>query len=190
MAPKVLFLHGWCSDGSSKSNYLKSLGCKVNTPELSNWFFSKAVRTAQEAYNSFQPDVVVGSSRCAAVALGIDSKTTPLILFAPAWRKFGKTTTISKPNVVVIHSKTDDMVHYSDSEKLISNSVEGVVLITVGRDHRLNCVEGRRALKDAIKTFVKLPDPIATKGPKAVFLGRSDSNFSKLYLSGETPSKP
>ncbi len=78
---KVLFLHGWSSDGGSKSAFMRSLGYDVHNPNLSDWFLSRAVRQAQAAYDKFQPDVIVGSSRGGTVALvNTDEKLAFLLL--------------------------------------------------------------------------------------------------------------
>jgi uncharacterized protein len=81
---KGLFLHGWSSDGGMKTMFMRSLGYDVQNPNLSDWFFSRAVRQAQAAYDEFQPDVIVGSSRGGAVAMALNSGDTPLVLLAPA----------------------------------------------------------------------------------------------------------
>ena len=145
---KVLFLHGWWSDGSRKMNFLKSLGYDVLTPNLSDWFFSRAVRQAQAAYDKFDPDVIVGSSRGGAVAMNMDSGETPLVLLAPAWKRWGKARSVKK-NCVVIHSLHDEFVAFEDSVQLCGKS--GTTLIAAGENHRLNCREGRRALREALQ---------------------------------------
>lgn len=145
---KVLFLHGLSSDGSVKSSFLRKLGYEVLTPELSDWSFSKAVAQAQVAFDSFKPDVIVGSSRGGAVAMNMDSGETPLILLAPAWKHWGKFDRITKPSFV-IHSMTDDVVPYDDSVKLWTNST-GLELICAGADHRLNDAEAKGILMFAL----------------------------------------
>jgi hypothetical protein len=190
MAPKVLFLHGWCSDGSSKSMFIRLLGYKVFTPKLSNWFFSKAVRTAQEAYDNYKPDVIVGSSRGGAVAINIESGDTPLVLIAPAWRRFGKIEAV-KAKTVILHSEVDDMVPYADSQKLVNKSVKGVRMVTVGDDHRLNCPESRMALREALALFATpLPDPVTKSIQMGVLPQRLGNNSVGLYLSDSRPSTP
>lgn len=62
MNKKVLFLHGWSSDGGNKTAFMRSLGYDVKTPSLSDWAFTSAVRTAQEAFDQFKPNVIVGLS--------------------------------------------------------------------------------------------------------------------------------
>jgi uncharacterized protein len=144
---KVLFLHGWSSDGGNKSAFMRSLGYDVHNPNLSDWFFSKAVRQAQAAFDEFYPDVIVGSSRGGAVAMAVDSGETPLILLAPAWKRWGKVRSV-KRNTVVIHSLQDEYVPFEDSVELCEAS--GSRLVAAGVDHRLNCWEARRALREAL----------------------------------------
>ena len=103
MSKKVLFLHGWSSDGGNKTAFLRSLGYEVLTPSLSDWSFAIAVQTAQEAFDQFKPDVIVGSSRGGSVAMKMESGDSPLILLAPAWRRWDTARSIKK-NRIVIHS--------------------------------------------------------------------------------------
>ena len=146
---KVLFLHGLSSDGSVKSGFLRRLGYDVLTPELSDWSFSKAVAQTQDAFDSFKPDVIVGSSRGGAVAMNMESGETPLILLAPAWMRWGKVDRITKPSFV-IHSMNDSVVPYDDSVKLWVNST-GLELICAGADHRLNDAEAQGMLAFALE---------------------------------------
>ena len=148
---KVLFLHGWSSDGGNKSAFMRSLGYLVHNPNLSDWFFSKAVRQAQAALDNFKPDAVVGSSRGGAVAMALDSGETPLILLAPAWKRWGKARSVKK-NCVVIHSLHDEIVPFVASVELCEAS--SVRLIAAGVDHRLNCEEGRRALANSLLSLL------------------------------------
>ena len=148
MKGKVLFLHGWFSDGIYKSTTLTLMGYEVKTPSLSNWLFSMAVATAQTVCEKFDPDVIVGSSRGAAVALSLKTDK-PLVLLAPAWKQFGSVHTVRNPNSIVIHSPKDTWIPYEDSVILCSNS-PGLVLCSAGEDHRMNDLEATLALSNAI----------------------------------------
>ena len=57
-----------------------------------------------------------------------------LVLLCPAWKNWGKATTV-KPDTVILHSRADDVIPFADSEELAKNS--GAKLIEVGSDHRL-----------------------------------------------------
>ena len=66
--------------------------------------------------------------------MNIDSGSAKLVLLCPAWKKYGAAKTV-KPGTVILHSRSDDVVPFCDSEKLAWNS--GAMLIEVGNDHRL-----------------------------------------------------
>jgi hypothetical protein len=133
-----LFLHGWSSvPGGVKPTYLKDHGHEVINPKLPDDDFTEAVRIAQTEFDREQPQVVVGSSRGGAVAMNIDSGDARLVLLCPAWRKYGTARTI-KADTVVLHSRSDDVVPFADSEELVRNSgLPASALVEVGTDHRL-----------------------------------------------------
>jgi hypothetical protein len=134
----ILFLHGWHSvPGGLKPTYLKEHGHDVINPQLDDDDFDAALKTAQAAYDSHQPDVVVGSSRGGAVALNIDSQSTPLVLLCPAWKNWGSVATL-KSNAMILHSRLDDVIPFADSQDLVARSgLPSDTLIEVGNDHRL-----------------------------------------------------
>ena len=135
---KLLFLHGWTSvPGGLKPTYLKDAGHEVINPALDDDDFDLAVRTAQAAFDKHQPDVVIGSSRGGAVAINIQSKNTPLVLLCPAWKNWGAATTV-KSNSAILHSRQDEVIPFTDSQQLVTNSgLPPDMLIEVGHDHRL-----------------------------------------------------
>lgn len=147
---KVLFLHGWHSVvGGVKPTYLKDHGHTVINPSLDDDDFEAAVRTAQAEYDQNRPHVVVGSSRGGAVAMNIDSGDTPLVLLCPAWRNWGKATTV-KPQTTILHSRADDVIPFTDSEELVANSgLPPETLVEVGDDHRLAAPEPLKAMLEA-----------------------------------------
>ena len=132
---RILFLHGWHSvPGGVKPTYLKDHGHTVINPALDDDDFDAAVRTAQEAFDKHQPQVVVGSSRGGAIAMNINSGTAKLVLLCPAWKNWGTAKAV-RPDTVILHSRADDVIPFADSEELASKS--GATLIEVGNDHRL-----------------------------------------------------
>jgi hypothetical protein len=156
---KVLFLHGWSSDGGTKTVFMRCLGYDVFTPRLSDWWFRRAVTQAQTAYDAFGPDAVVGSSRGGAVAMNMDSGGTPLVLLAPAWKRWGKAKLVQNPNKsIIVHSRFDDVVPFEDSIELGLNS-PGLSIIPGGVDHRLNDPQARKALERAMWLVLRsVPD--------------------------------
>ncbi len=134
----ILFLHGWQSTpGGVKPTYLKEHGHEVLNPALPDDDFGEAVRIAQTEFNQHHPDVIVGSSRGGAVAMNIDSGSTPLVLMCPAWKKWGKAKTV-KLGSINMHSRADEVVPFEDSVELVRNSgLPSESLIEVGTEHRL-----------------------------------------------------
>ena len=133
-----MFLHGWTSvPGGVKPTYLASHGHAVLNPKLPDEDFAEAVRIAQAEFDKHRPQVVVGSSRGGAVAMNIDSGNARLVLLCPAWRRWGTARTV-KSGTVILHSRADDVVPFTDSEELVRNSgLPASALIEVGTDHRL-----------------------------------------------------
>ncbi len=117
------------------------------TPRLSDWSFRSAVRTAHDACDEFEPDVIVGSSRGGAVAMA--RSDVPLVLLAPAWRWCGVEPRVSAPKAVVIHSPSDRWVRFDDSRELRRRNPH-VRLIAAGDGHRLNDPTARAALAEVL----------------------------------------
>lgn len=135
VAMTILFLHGWQSvPGGVKPTYLRDHGHEVVNPALPHEDFAEAVRIAQAEFDKHQPQVIVGSSRGGAIAMNMKSGDARLVLLCPAWKKYGTATT-AKPSSVILHSRTDDVVPFADSEELAKKT--GATLIEVGNDHRL-----------------------------------------------------
>lgn len=134
----ILFLHGWQSvPGGVKPTYLARHGHTVIKPALPDEDFPEAVRIAQAEFDRHQPQVVVGSSRGGAVAMNIDCGPARLVLLCPAWRHWGTAKTV-EAGTVILHSRADDVVPFTDSEELVRNSrLPAGALVEVGTDHRL-----------------------------------------------------
>jgi hypothetical protein len=153
---KILFLHGWTSlPGGRKPTYLKDHGHEVLNPRLPDDDFGEAVRIAQAEFDQHRPDVIVGSSRGAAVAMNIESGDTPLVLLCPAWKRWGTASTV-KINSTILHSPADDVVPFADSAELIKNSgLPPSRLIEVGSDHRLADLEPLEEMLNSVERLVE-----------------------------------
>ncbi len=149
---KVLFLHGYGSQpGGIKPAFLRKLGHELLNPGLPDDGFEESVRIAQEAFDRGGPDVVLGSSRGAAVAMNIESGGVPLVLIAPAWKTWGTAATV-KPATTILHSPKDDVVPIAHSRELLRNSgLPEEQLVAVGEDHRMIDEAAFEALSKAIE---------------------------------------
>ena len=147
---KVLFLHGWQSvPGGVKPTYLAQHGHIVINPKLPDDDMQQAVRIAQEEFDRHQPQVVVGSSRGGAVAMNVRSSSARLVLLCPAWKTWGTAKTV-KPGTVILHSRSDDVVPFADSEELVRKSgLPASALVEVGSDRRLADPEPLTAMQRA-----------------------------------------
>ncbi len=150
----ILFLHGWQSTpGGRKPTYLIDHGHTVLNPALPDDDFDAAVRIAQAEFDQHHPDVVVGSSRGGAVAMNIKSGDTPLVLLCPAWKRWGSASKV-KPNTVILHSRADDVIPFSDSQELLRNSgLPESALVVVGTEHRLADPKSLEAMLEAVERF-------------------------------------
>jgi hypothetical protein len=146
----ILFLHGWQSaPGGVKPTYLKDHGHTVINPKLPDEDFPKAVQIAQAEFDKHRPEVVVGSSRGGAVAMNINIGDARLVLFCPAWKKWGAAKTVRR-STVILHSRADDVVPFADSEELVRISgLPAWMLFEVGNDHRLADPESLKTMLEA-----------------------------------------
>jgi alpha-beta hydrolase superfamily lysophospholipase len=135
---KILFLHGWNSVVSGvKPSYLAQHGHEILNPALPDEDFAESVRIAQAEFDRHDPAVIVGSSRGGAVAMNVQSGSTPLVLLCPAWKRWG-TVRKAKPQTVILHSRADDVIPFADSVELLQTSgLPKTALIEIGTDHRL-----------------------------------------------------
>jgi len=156
---KILFLHGWGSTpGGLKPTFLRDSGHEVLNPHLPDDDFEGSVCIAQAEFDRHHPDVVVGSSRGGAVAVNLDTGSTPLVLLCPAWKRWG-TVTIVKPNTVILHSEADESVPFADSRELLKNSgLPASALIVMGTEHRLADPESLNALLKAVERATVLQE--------------------------------
>lgn len=148
---KVLFLHGMeARPGGFKAQFLVKNGFEVLNPGLPDESISDSISIAQEAYDLNHPEVVVGSSRGAAVAMALESGGARLVLIAPAWRFCGIDPVV-KPATTILHSPNDELIPLQDSRLLVeANELPSNALIEVGESHRMNDEAALAALLQAV----------------------------------------
>lgn len=149
---KVLFLHGLESKpGGSKAKALKEAGFEVLNPALPKEPFDIAVKIAQDVINYERPSVVVGSSRGGAVAMAVKPMGAQRVLIAPAWRKYGVSKNLD--SAFVLHSETDDIVPFEDTQELFRNNV-GITVIACDDDHRMRKEETLSKIVGCVKEIM------------------------------------
>jgi hypothetical protein len=113
------------------------------------------VRVAAEALAGCRPDVLVGSSRGGAVAMRIaPASAAPLVLLAPAWRRFG-IESIVRRDTRVLHGIKDDVVPLADSIELERhNGLPPENLVPVNDDHHLGSPLALEALLGTVARAV------------------------------------
>ncbi len=148
---KILYLHGLGSKpGGVKPSFLRAEGHEVVNPALPDDDFERSVRIAQEAFDADRPEIVVGSSRGGAVAIALDTRGIPLVLIAPAWKRWGRATRLTT-RAVILHSANDDVISFADSQDLVEASeLPPSALVEVGADHNMIDEGALGALTDAI----------------------------------------
>jgi hypothetical protein len=67
--------------------------------------------------------LIVGSSRGGAVAMNLNSGSTPLVLLCPAWKPWGTTKAV-EPVTTILHSEADEVNPFADSEEAVRNGKE------------------------------------------------------------------
>ena len=149
---RILFLHGLESKpGGSKVAHLSSLGYEILNPLLSADDFNDSLNVAQKELKK-HPDIIVGSSRGGALALALRDHDLPLVLIAPAWRRFGVSTDVGA-GTVILHSEHDDIVPFEDTQELFRKNT-GLEVIACGNSHRMNDKDAMHHLADAVERLI------------------------------------
>ncbi len=147
---RIVYLHGrMSSPNAQKCKFLRENGHEVYAPKLKSTDWAQSVTAARDIMEKVQPDIIVGSSRGAAVAMATNT-TVPLVLIAPAWGKYAPWS-VCRGNSTILHCETDRIVKYGDSVLLAEAT--GADLIEVGKDHRMNDEKTLETLLEVIKRY-------------------------------------
>lgn len=174
---RVLFVHGQESGPQGTKARLLARHFETLTPQMDTGDFAGCVRQIAAAIESFQPDVVVGSSFGGAVAVALLQRGAwrgPTLLLAPAPVQLGLEPRLpTGVPVWIVHGTEDDVVPIASSLILArSGSPERVRLLEVHDDHRLSATvaSGRLlALLRALAADVGAPLPSAGERHLRVF---------------------
>ncbi len=150
---KILFLHGLESKpGGTKPTALSLEGHTVLNPSLPKDSFDESVSIAQNLVDSEAPDVIVGSSRGGAVAMAVNAAGARKVLVAPAWKKYGLEGKVDS-GTIILHSESDDVVSFADTQEVFRNSV-GANVIACDDDHRMSSPSTLARLSESVKKFL------------------------------------
>lgn len=149
---RILFLHGYgARPGGVKPSFLRSCGHEVANPHLPDDDFDRAVAIAAAALREAQPELVVGSSRGAAVAMALDLGNIPCLLIAPAWKHWGTASRVPA-GTIILHSEHDETIPLDESRELVANSqLPEESLVIVGANHAMNDDQAQAALRAAVE---------------------------------------
>lgn len=135
----VLFLDGLgCNPDGFKPRFLASLGYRVTAPLLPDLDFPASVGMASQALTKDPPDVIVGYSRGAGVAMMLEDSVTPRVLIAPSLRWVADQRCFAG-RLVILHSATDDSLPLESVHAQLERCGLGEVaeLRVVGEDHTM-----------------------------------------------------
>lgn len=152
--PRILYLHGLHSKpGGVKPTFLRSIGVDVINPHLPDEDFEESVARARLAFEANRPEVVVGSSRGGAVALALPTGEVPVVLIAPAWKRWGDSGEVeARPGTVILHSEGDEVIPLADSRELARRSgLPAGAVEVVGDDHNMTDPAAFEALRAAVE---------------------------------------
>jgi predicted esterase len=142
-APRVQFIHGL--EGSPQGSKARALAehFEATTPAMDTGDFEACVALHAEALESFEPDVLAGSSFGGAVAVALLQRGLwrgPTLLLAQAAHKRGLPAELPEGvRVWLVHGTRDELVPVEESRALAKSGTPGLVrLIEVDDDHRLS----------------------------------------------------
>jgi hypothetical protein len=167
-AKHVLFLDGiGCNPEGYKPRFIAGLGYRVTAPQLPDLDFPAAVAVADQAVAASPPDVIVGYSRGAGVAMMLRDRHTPRLLVAPALR-WASGGCGFEGRLVVLHSATDDGLPLDGvRSELARCGLSTADLRVVGEDHTMIDPAALAALTASLVELAggKMAEPIAAADP-------------------------
>ena len=122
---------------------------------------SDCLKIAIEAVKEHQPDLIVGSSFGGGITMALmqgGHYKGDAILLAPAGVKYGLSPLLpTDSKVVIIHDKTDEIVPFEDSLKILQenmmNGGAGVELIQTPGGHKLHNITKNGLLMKVVSQF-------------------------------------
>jgi predicted esterase len=141
-APRVQFVHGLEGSPQGAKARLLAAHFEALTPAMDTRDFEACVRVQREALERFRPDLLVGSSFGAAVAVALLSRghfRGPALLLAQAALRYDPSARLPEGvRVWLVHGLRDELIDVEESRRLARTGTPGLVrLLEVDDDHPL-----------------------------------------------------
>jgi len=161
---RIQFIHGL--EGSPQGNKARLLAehFDTQTPAMDTSDFDACVVRQAEVLESFRPDVLVGSSFGAAIAVALLAQgrwAGPTLLLAQAALRYDAQARLPEDVTVwLVHGLQDDLIDPEDSRRLARTGTPGRVrMIAVEDDHALHRSVASRQLLDWIEEIARAHEP-------------------------------
>jgi hypothetical protein len=158
---RILYLHGSGGRGTSpKAETLREAGHTVIAPDVGTTIdgadLGGAIRRVRAEIETESPDVVVASSRGAALAIALPGQW-PLVLICPAIERFDRVRHIDPARCVrILHNRQDDLIPWREVEALVERSGLAVsCLWEAGSGHAPNDEALLSALRQAVSECLR-----------------------------------
>lgn len=157
---RVLFIHGL--EGSPKGNKARRLAehFETLTPAMDTADFDGCISLQRAEIERFAPQVLVGSSFGAAIAVALLQRgawSGPTLLLAQAARHFGLELVLPEGvRITIAHGSRDDVVDPEESRRLATTGSPNLVrLLEVDDDHSLHTSTESGALIDWVNALAE-----------------------------------
>jgi hypothetical protein len=152
----VQFIHGLEGSPQGAKARLLREHFDARTPAMDTSDFEACARAQAAVLNEFRPDVLVGSSFGAAVAVALLQRglwAGPTLLLAQAALRMGLPCQLPEgTRIWIVHGLNDTLIDPADSRSLASSGSPGLVrLIEVEDDHSLHASVQSGALLDWVR---------------------------------------
>lgn len=126
------------------------------TPSMDTHDFAACVELQAEALSSFRPELLIGSSFGAAVAVALLQRGAwrgPTLLLAQAALRFGVPARLPDDTLIwLVHGRRDELIDIEESRLLARTGTAGLVrLVEVDDDHSLHALAQSGRLVEIVR---------------------------------------
>jgi len=157
---RVQFIHGLEGSPQGTKARLLARHFEALTPAMNTSDFEACVALQADALAAFRPDVLVGSSFGAAVAVELLQRGlwrgATLLLAQAALRRGARAELPPRVPIWLVHGLRDELIDIEDSRRLASSgSPEWVVLYEVDDDHPLHETAASGRLVELVRALAE-----------------------------------